>query len=78
MNCPGSFDWSGGGFADSADNLELAMEGDDNVPVLRATLRDAEGEDCDANVNLAERIHNNNGAFHFGRLSWILSHWSLR
>ena len=49
------------------------MEGDDSVPVLRAVLVDAEGGECPANVNLAERIHNDNGAFRFGRLSWILS-----
>lgn len=43
------------------------MEGDEEVPVLRATLTNGDGEECPADVNLAERIHNNDGSFYFGK-----------
>ncbi|KEZ40111.1 hypothetical protein SAPIO_CDS9133 [Scedosporium apiospermum] len=64
-NNNGFFEWGGGGFSGSSENISFSIEGDDSVPVLRATLKNADGEDVHADVNLAERIHNNNGAFYF-------------
>ena len=64
----GAFEWGGGGFAESASDIEFSIEGDDGIPVLRATLRNSEDEEVAADVNLAERIGNNNGEFHFGGL----------
>lgn len=52
-------------FADSADDIEFSLEGGDNVPVLRARLTNEDGEQVDANVNLSERLGNNNGEFVF-------------
>ncbi|KAJ5626610.1 hypothetical protein N7528_004037 [Penicillium herquei] len=60
-NDDGHFSWGGVNFKDSASNIELNIEGDDEVPILRATLISMEGEEIDADINLAERISNDNG-----------------
>ncbi|KAJ5716571.1 hypothetical protein N7493_008482 [Penicillium malachiteum] len=60
-NDDGHFSWGGVNFQDSASSIELNIEGDDEVPVLRATLISMEGEEIDADINLAERISNDNG-----------------
>ncbi|CAI7629395.1 hypothetical protein PCG10_008413 [Penicillium crustosum] len=60
-NDNGQFHWDGGDFHSSADDVRFDREGDDGVPVLRATLRDVDGEGHDADINLAERIGNDNG-----------------
>lgn len=57
--------WGGGGFKDSASDISFEREGEDGVPVLRAILKDVEGEDRDADINLAERIGNDNGRLVF-------------
>lgn len=62
----GRFFWGGADFASSCENLSFRFEGDDNVPILRAQLRNAEGELVDADLNLGERIGNNNGQFELG------------
>ncbi|KAK4105443.1 Cyanovirin-N [Parathielavia hyrcaniae] len=64
-NNDGSFEWGGEGFAGSAEDISFSLEGDDSVPVLRASLKNAEGELVDADINLGERIHNNDGCFEF-------------
>ncbi|OJI99725.1 hypothetical protein ASPVEDRAFT_39102 [Aspergillus versicolor CBS 583.65] len=64
-NSDGHFEWEGAGFGGSASDISLDLEGDESVPVLRATLDNAEGEPVEANVNLAERLGNNNGSFDF-------------
>ncbi|OJJ60396.1 hypothetical protein ASPSYDRAFT_42125 [Aspergillus sydowii CBS 593.65] len=64
-NADGQFHWEGGGFSGSASDISFELEGDDSVPVLRATLANEEGEPVEANVNLAERLGNNNGSFNF-------------
>ncbi|OHW97947.1 CVNH domain-containing protein [Colletotrichum incanum] len=64
-NSNGSFEWGGAGFADSAEDIHFSLEGDDNVPILRARLFNVEGEAIDADVNLSERIGNNDGNFTF-------------
>ncbi|KAL0933835.1 cyanovirin-n family protein [Colletotrichum truncatum] len=63
-NNNGSFEWGGSGFADSAEDIHFSLEGD-NVPILRARLFNVDGEAVDADVNLAERIGNDNGNFSF-------------
>lgn len=35
------------------------------MPVLRATLNNADGEQVEADINLGERIVNDNGSFKF-------------
>ncbi|EUC27741.1 hypothetical protein COCVIDRAFT_99346 [Bipolaris victoriae FI3] len=64
-NDNGHFVWDGQGFADSADNAHFALEGADNVPVLRATLRDVDGNEETRDINLGERITNEDGHFRF-------------
>ncbi|KAJ4295453.1 hypothetical protein N0V90_007465 [Kalmusia sp. IMI 367209] len=62
----GSFFWDGENFADSASDVHFAIEGDGEVPVLRATLLNEEGEKgIQRDLNLAERISNNDGNFSF-------------
>ncbi|KAI4611851.1 uncharacterized protein J4E87_010353 [Alternaria ethzedia] len=65
-NDNGNFHWDGEGFANSAENIEFALEGDGDVPVLRATLFDADGNPETRDINLGERIVNNDGNFHYG------------
>ncbi|KAI4918593.1 hypothetical protein J4E90_002979 [Alternaria incomplexa] len=67
-NDNGNFHWDGEGFANSAENIEFALEGDGDVPVLRATLFDADGNPETRDINLGERIVNNDGNFHYGIL----------
>ena len=54
------------GFAESAEEIHLSLESEENLPILRAQLRNSEGELVEANINLSERIGNNNGEFAFG------------
>ncbi|OQE82289.1 hypothetical protein PENNAL_c0037G05506 [Penicillium nalgiovense] len=64
-NDNGQFHWDGGDFHSSAEDVSLEREGDDDVPILRARLHDVEGELQDADINLAERIGNDNGELVF-------------
>ncbi|TDZ34327.1 Cyanovirin-N-like protein [Colletotrichum trifolii] len=64
-NDNGSFQWGGQGFSNSAEDIHFTLEGDDNVPILRARLFNLEGEAVDADVNLSERVGNDNGNFVF-------------
>lgn len=66
-NNDGSFEWGGENFHDSAADVELHTEGEDDeqIPVLRARLGNIEGEEIDADINLAERIGNDNGTLIF-------------
>lgn len=52
-------------FSDSAENVYFTVEGDAQVPILRARLRGANDQSSDADVNLAERIGNDNGNLYF-------------
>ncbi|KAK4184014.1 cyanovirin-n family protein [Podospora australis] len=63
-NNDGNFEWGGNDFAGSAENISFDIEGD-GVPILRAELRDMEGNLQARDLNLAERIGNNGGSFHF-------------
>ncbi|PLB45250.1 Cyanovirin-N [Aspergillus steynii IBT 23096] len=64
-NNDGSFEWDGQNFSETAEDVEFSIEGDGEVPVLRAKLNNAEGEQVEADINLGERVVNNNGAFEF-------------
>ncbi|KAE8152430.1 Cyanovirin-N [Aspergillus avenaceus] len=64
-NNDGSFEWDGTDFSETADDVSFEIEGDGEVPVLRAKLKNGEGEDVDADVNLSERIINDNGSFSY-------------
>lgn len=64
-NNDGSFEWDGQNFSGTAEDVEFHIEGDGDVPVLRAKLNNADGEPVDADINLGERIVNDNGAFVF-------------
>ncbi|KAI5854963.1 Cyanovirin-N [Tricharina praecox] len=64
-NNNGHFQWDGEGFSGSASNVHFSIEGGGEVPVLRANLRDENGEEKSADINLAERVQNHNGEFVF-------------
>jgi hypothetical protein len=64
-NTTGHFTWDGENFSHSSENAHFAIEGDGSVPVLRAELFDAEGNRESRDINLAERISNNDGHFEF-------------
>ncbi|EFQ34514.1 CVNH domain-containing protein [Colletotrichum graminicola] len=64
-NNNGSFEWGGSNFSQSAEDIHFSIEGGDSVPILRARLFNVEGEAVDCNVNLSERIGNDNGCFCF-------------
>lgn len=48
-------------FTESAQHVSFSIEGGGAVPVLRAELRNAEGNYQGADVNLSERVENDNG-----------------
>ncbi|KAH6653228.1 cyanovirin-N family protein [Truncatella angustata] len=61
----GHFAWDSAGFANSAEDIRLSIEGDGPVAVLRARLRNENGEWQDSDINLSERLGNNNGGFYW-------------
>ncbi|PBP26333.1 hypothetical protein BUE80_DR002641 [Diplocarpon rosae] len=63
-NNNGAFEWEGQGFANSGENFSFSLEGD-GVPILRGFLSNVEGEVVAADVNLSERIENQNGQLVF-------------
>ena len=62
-NRDGMIHWDGQAFSRSAENVTFSIEGGGQVPVLRTFLRSIEGEEFSRDVNLAERIQNQNGRF---------------
>ena len=62
-NNNGRFDWSGADFAGSAENISFSLEGAANQPILRAALRDGEGNLNNTDLNLEEWLNNNDGQF---------------
>ncbi|KAL5114123.1 hypothetical protein ACEQ8H_008007 [Pleosporales sp. CAS-2024a] len=64
-NDNGTFVWDGQNFSGSAENVHFSIEGDGQVPVLRATLFNADGNGEPRDLNLSERISNNNGDFNY-------------
>ncbi|KAF7534207.1 hypothetical protein G7054_g6426 [Neopestalotiopsis clavispora] len=63
-NADGHFEWNSSGFADSAEDIYLSIEGTGPVAVLRARLRREDGEWESRDLNLSERLANNDGQFH--------------
>ncbi|KAK7751219.1 hypothetical protein SLS62_006764 [Diatrype stigma] len=64
-NDDGRFDWTGKNFSETAENIHFSIEGGASVPVLRARLKKLNGEWVDADVNLAERVKNDNGRLEY-------------
>ncbi|KAL3418426.1 CVNH domain-containing protein [Phlyctema vagabunda] len=62
-NSDGSFEWGSSGFSSSAENVSFQIEGGGQVPVLRASLRNVDGEFVERDLNLSERVENRNGQF---------------
>lgn len=65
----GNFFWDGEGFANSAENVHFSIEADGEAAVLRATLFDGEGNGQERDLNLGERIGNNDGNFQYSEFS---------
>jgi hypothetical protein len=63
----GSFEWGGQNFSESAEDISFSLEGGDGVPILRAGLRNVDGELVQSDLNLSERNGNNDGSFTFGK-----------
>ncbi|TGZ82086.1 Cyanovirin-N [Ascodesmis nigricans] len=68
-NNDGNFEWGGENFSQSAENISFSIEGGGEVPVLRADLRDCEGNYHHRDINLSERVENIDGRFEF--LHWV-------
>ncbi|UDD62189.1 hypothetical protein AFCA_009517 [Aspergillus flavus] len=68
-NVDGQFVWDEPNFFETAAEVGFNFEGDDNVPILRAQLRDREGQWVPADINLGERLININGHFEFQYVS---------
>ncbi|KAK6956651.1 hypothetical protein Daesc_001930 [Daldinia eschscholtzii] len=64
-NNNGRFEWGGVNFSETAQNVSFSIEGGASVPVLRAELQNLDGEWVGADINLGERISNDNGRFQF-------------
>jgi hypothetical protein len=62
----GRFEWDGQNFSESAEEIQFNLEGD-GVPILRALLKNREGELTPADINLSERLDNSDGHFAFGK-----------
>ncbi|KAL4758208.1 CVNH domain-containing protein [Aspergillus foveolatus] len=62
-NDNGRFQWGESDFSHSAEEITFDIEGEESVPVLRALLKNEDGELVGADVNLAERVGNVNGSF---------------
>jgi hypothetical protein len=56
-------------FSHSATGASFSIEGEAGVPILRVFLQSRSGEDFARDVNLSERIGNNNGDFYYGKQS---------
>ncbi|CBY00831.1 hypothetical protein IAQ61_011742 [Plenodomus lingam] len=64
-NVDGNFVWDGENFSHSAQDIEFTIEADGEAAVLRASLSDAEGNHETRDINLGERISNNDGNFEY-------------
>lgn len=62
--------WQFQGFSGSSEGVSFSVEGDGQVPVLRAQLRDQNGDLQQRDINLGERIGNNDGQFAFSQYTW--------
>ncbi|KAK3492592.1 Cyanovirin-N [Neurospora hispaniola] len=63
-NNDGHFQWGGQNFTETAEDIRFhPKEGAAEQPILRARLRDCNGEFHDRDVNLTEIVENVNGQF---------------
>lgn len=60
----GQFQWSGENFTNTAEAVSLSV-GNSGQPILKAKLKDRKQSPRDAEVNLSERIENQNGKWVF-------------
>ncbi|ROV94818.1 hypothetical protein VPNG_09305 [Cytospora leucostoma] len=63
-NIDGHFQWGGQNYSETAQNVRFHIEGE-NQPILRASLRQINGEWADRDINLTERILNHDGRLEF-------------
>ncbi|KAK8117592.1 cyanovirin-N [Apiospora kogelbergensis] len=63
----GRFCWDSNGFSESSEGIWCSIEGTGPVCVLRGRLRNADGELCECDLNLSERLGNNDGNFQWGK-----------
>lgn len=61
----GHLEWGGQNFSESAKEVQFGIEFEKEVPILRALLKKTDDEWAAADINLSERIVNENGAFMF-------------
>ncbi|KAL7276202.1 hypothetical protein RUND412_000820 [Rhizina undulata] len=59
-NDDGRFNWGGVNFSETARNIRFDIEGP-GIPVLRALLQTVDGTWIESDVNLAERVENQDG-----------------
>ncbi|KAB8203793.1 Cyanovirin-N [Aspergillus parasiticus] len=64
-NEDGRFVWERENWFGTAEDVELRFEGPENAPILRALLRDRDGQLVPADINLGERLGNVDGHFEF-------------
>ncbi|KND87212.1 Cyanovirin-N [Tolypocladium ophioglossoides CBS 100239] len=65
-NQNGMIHWDGRDFSQSAHDVTFSIEGGAEVPVLRVSLRSNNGDEYSRDVNLSERIRNEDGRFIYG------------
>ncbi|RMJ20230.1 hypothetical protein BHE90_004778 [Fusarium euwallaceae] len=61
----GVLTWGGQNFSEYSEEISFDLEGDDGVPVLRATVNHEDGEQTSSDINLSEFISNNGGVFEY-------------
>lgn len=61
----GRLEWGGQNFSESAHEVQFGIESENEVPILRVLLKNADEQWAAADVNLSERIVNENGTFVF-------------
>jgi hypothetical protein len=64
----GTLYWDGEGFGNSSEDVRFSLEGDGSVPVLRASVRDNDGNMHERDLNLSERLGNNDGNFVYSKM----------
>ncbi|KAJ4317335.1 hypothetical protein N0V84_007392 [Fusarium piperis] len=66
----GALTWGGENFSESSEDISFELEGEnEDIPVLRATINNEDGEQTSSDINLSEYIANNGGAFEYGMFS---------
>lgn len=63
----GELTWGGRGFSKSARDVRITIEDDRSPAILRALLPDSTGNFRHSEINLEDRIGNNDGDFEFSK-----------